>query len=185
MTESVVEEAALEWLAALGYTVTHGPEIGCGQPGAERADWGQVVLEGRLRAALERLNPTLPAGAMDEAFRKLTRPDSPSLVAGNYAMHRLLVEGVPVEVQRIDGTLGGDIVRVFDFDNPDNNDFLAVNQFTIVENKHERRPDLILFVNGLPLTVIELKNAADENATIWNAFHQLQTYKQQIPTLFT
>lgn len=184
-TESIVEEAALEWLAGLGYTIAHGPEIGCGQPGAERDNWGQVVLEGRLRAALERLNPKIPASALDEAFRKLTRPDSPSLVAGNHAMHRLLVEGVPVEYQRADGTLGGDIVRVFDFDNPESNDFLAVNQFTIVENKHERRPDVILFVNGLPLAVIELKNAADENATIWNAFHQLQTYKQQIPTLFT
>ncbi|MCZ2340882.1 MAG: type I restriction endonuclease subunit R [Bacteroidales bacterium] len=185
MTESVVEEAALEWLVALGYTIAHGPEIGCGQPGAERDNWGQVVLEGRLRAALERLNPKIPASALDEAFRKLTRPDSPSLVAGNHAMHRLLVEGVPVEYQRADNSIGGDIVRVFDFDNPESNDFLAVNQFTIVENKHERRPDVIFFVNGLPLAVIELKNAADENATIWNAFHQLQTYKQQIPTLFT
>ena len=184
-TESVVEQAALAWLEALGYGIAYGPEIGCGQPGAERADWGQVVLEDRLRQALARLNPQVPASALGEAFRKLTRPDSPSLVGGNHAMHRLLVEGVPVEYPRPDGTLGGDLVRVIDFDNPASNDFLAVNQFTVVENKHERRPDVVLFVNGLPLAVIELKNPADEDATLWNAFNQLQTYKAEIPTLFT
>lgn len=184
-TESVVEEAALAWLEALGYGTAHGPEIGCGQPGAEREDWSQVVLEGRLRQALQRLNLKVPASAIEEAFRKLTIPNSPSLIGGNHVMHRLLVDGVPVEYQRIDNSLGGDIVRVIDFDDPENNDFLAVNQLTVVENKHERRPDVVLYVNGLPLAVIELKNAADENATIWGAFNQLQTYKQQIPTLFT
>jgi type I restriction enzyme R subunit len=184
-TESVVEEAAVEWLRGIGYSVAFGPEIGCGQPGAEREGWAQVVLNGRLRLALERLNPQIPAGAIEEAFRKLTRPGSPSLIAGNHAMHRLLVEGVPVEYQRADGSFGGDTVLVIDFDNPDHNDFLAVNQLTVVENKHERRPDVVLYVNGLPLAVIELKNATDENATIWSAFNQLQTYKQQIPTLFT
>ena len=184
-TESVVEEAALAWLEALGYSIANGPEIGCGQPGAERTDWGQVFLELRLRQALARLNPKVPASALEEAFRRLTRPDSPSLVGGNRSMHRLLVEGVTVEYPRPDGSLGGDIVGVIDFDKPDNNDFLAVNQFTVVENKHERRPDVVLFVNGLPLAVIELKNAADENATIWTAFNQLQTYKAEIPSLFT
>ncbi|MBI1918663.1 MAG: type I restriction endonuclease subunit R [Planctomycetes bacterium] len=184
-TESVVEEAALEWLGALGYGIAYGPEIGCGQPGAERTDWSQVVLELRLRQALARLNPQVPASALEEAFRKLTRPDSPSLVGGNHVMHRLLVEGVPVEYPRPDGSLGGDLVRVLDFDDPANNDFLAVNQFTVVENKHERRPDVVLFVNGLPLAVLELKNAADEDATLWTAFNQLQTYKAEIPTLFT
>lgn len=184
-TESVVEQATLAWLEALGYAIAHGPEIGCGQPGAEREDWSQVVLEMRLRQALGKLNPKVPASAIEEAFRKLTRVNSPSLLAGNHSMHRLLVEGVPVEYQREDNSIGGDIVRVIDFDNPENNDFLAVNQLTVVENKHERRPDVVLYVNGLPLAVIELKNAADENATIWSAFNQLQTYKQQIPTLFT
>lgn len=184
-TESIVEQAALAWLEVLGYGIAYGPEVGCGQPGAERADWAQVVLEGRLRQGLERLNPQVPAGALDDAFRKLTRPDTPTLVAGNHAMHRLIVEGVPVEYQRADGSLGGDIVRVIDFNDATSNDFLAVNQFTVVENKHERRPDLVLFVNGLPLAVIELKNAADENATIWSAFNQLQTYKAQVPALFT
>lgn len=184
-TESVVEQAALAWLEALGYAIVHSPEIGCGQPGAERQDWAQVVLEGRLRAALVRLNPEVPTSAIEEAFRKLTRPDSPSFIAGNHAMHRMLIEGVPVEHPRSDNSLGGDSVRVIDFDHPENNDFPAVNQLTVVENKHERRPDVVLYVNGLPLAVIELKNAVDENATLWSAFNQLQTYKQQIPTLFT
>jgi type I restriction enzyme R subunit len=183
-TESVVEQAALEWLNALGYSIAYGPEIGCGQPGAERSDWAQVVLEQRLRFALQRLNPNVPASALDEAFRKLTRPNSPSLIAGNHAMHLLLVDGVSVEYPRPDGTLGGDIVRVIDFDDPANNDFLAVNQFTIVENKHERRLDVVIYINGLPLAVIELKNAADDDATIFTAFNQLQTYKAEIPTLF-
>ncbi len=181
-TESIVEQAALSWLDALDYSIIHGPQL----IDSERdGDYGVIILEDRLRQTLQRLNPKIPASAIEEAFRKLTRPDSPSLIGGNHAMHRLLVEGVPVEVQRADGTLGGDIVRVFDFDDPENNDFLAVNQFTITENKHERRPDVIIFVNGLPLAVIELKNAADGNATLWGAFNQLQTYKQQIPTLFT
>jgi len=184
-TESVVEQAALAWLESPGYTVLSGPEIAPGEASAERADYGQVILERRLRQALERLNPNVPPDALEEAFRKLTRPDLPSLVASNHLVHKSLVEGVPVEYQRADGSLGGDLVRVLDFDNPENNDFLAVNQFTVVEGRHERRPDIVLFVNGLPLAVIELKNAADEDATIWSAFNQLQTYKQQIPSLFT
>ena len=183
-TESVVEEATLAWLENLGYTTLHGPEIAPGEPFAERDDYGQVVLERRLRQALHRLNPQAPPDALDEAFRRLTRPDSPSLVANNHVVHRCLVEGVPVEYQRADGSFRGDLIRVLDHDDPDNNDFLAVNQFTVVEDRRERRPDVVLFINGLPLAVIELKNPADETADIWRAFNQLQTYKQQIPSLF-
>jgi type I restriction enzyme R subunit len=183
-TESVVEEAALAWLEGLGYTILHGPEIAPGEPFAERDDYSQVVLEQRLRQALQRLNPQAPAGALDEAFRRVTRPDSPSLVANNHAVHRYLVEGVPVEVQQPDGSFRGDLIRVLDHDDPENNEFLAVNQFTVVEERRERRPDVALFINGLPLAVIELKNPADESADIWRAFNQLQTYKQQIPSLF-
>jgi type I restriction enzyme R subunit len=182
--ESVVEQAALAWLESLGYTILHGPEIAPGEPFAEREDYGQVVLERRLRQALQWLNPQAPPDALDEAFRRLTRPDSPSLVANNHAVHRYLVEGVPVEYQRADGSFRGDLIRVLDHDDPDNNEFLAVNQFTVVEERRERRPDVVLFVNGLPLAVIELKNPADENADVWRAFNQLQTYKQQIPSLF-
>ena len=183
-TESIVEDAALAWLAGLRYQVQFGPVIAPGEAAAEREDYAQVVLAGRLRDALARLNPRVPAAALDEAHRKLTRPDRPTLAANNHAVHRMLVEGVPVEYFRPDGSLGGDLVRVLDFDDPDNNDWLAVNQFTVVENRHERRADVVLFVNGLPLAVMELKNAAAENATIWSAFNQLQTYKGQIPSLF-
>ncbi|HML93889.1 MAG TPA: type I restriction endonuclease subunit R [Thermodesulfobacteriota bacterium] len=183
-TESVVEQAALAWLESMGYQIVSGPEIAPGEPAAERENYGQVVLERRLRQALERLNPQVPPDALEEAFRKLSRPDSPSLVASNHVIHKYMVEGVPVEYQRADGSIGGDLVRVLDYDEPENNEFLAVNQFTVVENQHERRPDVVLFINGLPIAVMELKNAATENATIWSAFNQLQTYKQQIPSLF-
>jgi len=184
-TESVVEDAALCWLKDLGYEVMFGPDIAPGMPAAERDNYGQVVLEYRLRQALAQLNPQVPADALEEAFRKLTRPDSPSLVVNNHVIHKYLVEGVPVEYRRKDGSIGGDLVHVLDYEEPENNEFLAVNQFTVVENQHERRPDVVLFVNGLPLAVIELKNAATENATIWSAFNQLQTYKTQIPSLFS
>ncbi|HPN32920.1 MAG TPA: type I restriction endonuclease subunit R [bacterium] len=184
LTESDIETAALDWLSALGYQTLFGPEIAPDMPAAEREHYGQVVLEYRLRQALARLNPQAPADALEEAFRRLTRPDSPSLVANNHSFHRMIVEGIPVEVQRKDGSLGHEQVWAIDFYEPENNEFLAVNQFTVVENRIERRPDVVLFVNGLPLAVMELKNAADENATIWSAFNQLQTYKQQIPSLF-
>ncbi len=183
-TESVVEDAALAWLESLGWSVTHGPDIAPDTPGAEREDYGQVVLEGRLRNALARLNPDLPAEALDDAFRKLTRPEGPTLEARNRAFHRLLVDGATVEYRTDDGTIRGEQARAIDFDEPANNDWLAVNQFSVTENKHARRPDVVLFVNGLPLGVIELKNAADEDATIWTAWQQLQTYKAELPALF-
>ena len=130
-----------------------------------------------------RLNPTLPAEAIDDAFRKITRLEGATLDARNRTFHRLLVDGVTVEY-RADGTIRGAQARLIDFDNPDNNDWLAVNQFTVVENKHNRRPDVVIFVNGLPLAVVELKNAADEDATIWDAYQQLQTYQAEIQSLF-
>lgn len=185
-TESNVEEAALAWLESLGYEVKHGPEIAAGEPAAERSDpnYRDVILEGRLRQALFRLNPTLPAEALEDAFRKLTRLSAPSLLERNRAAHRMLVDGVPVEFRRPEGSLAGDQVRLIDFDNPDNNDWLAVNQFTVAEGQHVRRPDVVLFVNGLPLAVIELKNPTDEDATVWSAWQQLETYQAEIPALF-
>ena len=185
-TESIVEDAALAWLEALGYAVLHGPDIAVGMLGAERSDpnYRDVVLERRVREALVTLNPALPAEALEDAFRKLMRSDAPSLVERNRALHRMLVDGVTVEYRRKDGSIAGAQARVIDFDTPDNNDWLAVNQFTVSEGQHTRRPDVVLFVNGLPLAVIELKNPADENATVWSAFHQLQTYQAQIPALF-
>ncbi|NEW92118.1 type I restriction endonuclease subunit R [Rhodopseudomonas sp. BR0M22] len=185
-TESVVEEAALEWFGGLGYAVLHGPEIGAGEPAAERDGSGcrDVVLQGRLRAALARLNPELPAEALEEAHRKLMRLDAPTLIERNRAVHRLLVDGVTVEFRRPDGSIGGAQARVIDFDQPAQNDWLAVNQFTVAEGQHQRRPDVVVFVNGLALGVIELKNAADADADIWAAYRQLQTYQAQIPALF-
>jgi type I restriction enzyme R subunit len=182
--ESVVEEAALAWLESLGWAIKHGPDIAPGELLAERSDYTQVVLEEGLHQALARLNPSLPAEAVEDALRRITRPVGATLEARNRAFHRMLVDGVTVEYRRPDGSIAGAQVRVLDFDDPENNDWLAVNQFTVVENKHERRPDVVLFVNGLPLAIIELKNPADEEATIWTAFQQLQTYKAELPTLF-
>jgi type I restriction enzyme R subunit len=184
--ESVVEEAALAWLEGLGYSVLYGPDMAYGEPGAERSDpnYRDVVLSGRLRQALVSLNPKLPSEALEDAYRKLMRSDAPTLVERNRALHRMLVDGVTVEYRRPDGTLAGEQARVIDFDAPKNNDWLAVNQFTVSDGQHTRRPDVVLFINGLPLAVFELKNPADENATVWSAFNQLQTYQAQIPALF-
>ena len=184
LTEFEVEQATLDWLESLGWSVAHGPDIAPDTPGAERLDYGQVVLEQRLRDALARLNPDLPAAALDDAFRQLNRPEGPMLETRNRAFHRMLVDGVAVEYRTDEGTVRGSQVSMIDFDDPTNNDWLAVNQFTVVENKHERRPDIVQFVNGLPLGVIELKNPADEEATIWTAWRQLQTYQAELPTLF-
>ena len=183
-SESVVEHAALAWLESLSWRVAHGPDIAPDTLTAERSDYSDVVLERRLRGALDRLNPGLPTAALDDAFRKLTRPEGSTLEVRNRALHRMLVDGVTVEYRSDNGSLRGAQVQVIDFDEPANNDWLAVNQFTVVESKHERRPDVVLFVNGLPLGVIELKNPADEGATIWTAWQQLQTYKSELPALF-
>ena len=184
VTESTVEQATLAWLENLGWSVAHGPDIAPNMPGAERTDYGEVLLARRLRDALARLNPDLPAAALEDAFRRLTRPEGSTLEARNRAFHRMAVDGVTVEHRTDNGAIRGAQARVIDFDDPANNHWLAVNQFTVVENKHERRPDVVLFVNGLPLGVIELKNPADEDATIWTAWQQLQTYKAEIPSLF-
>ena len=185
ITESDVEEAALDWLRGLGWEAAHGPDIAPDTPNAERNDYGQGVLERRLQDALGELNPGLPSEALDDAFRKLTRPEGATLEARNRAFHRMLVDGVTVEHRANDGAVRGAQAKVIDFDEPATNDWLAVNQFTVTENRNTRRPDVVLFVNGLPLGVIELKNPADEDATIWTAWQQLQTYKAELPTLFS
>ena len=182
-TESTVEAAALEWLEALGWRVAHGPDIAPDSTHAERADYTQVVLEHRLRDALVRLNPDLPSEALDDAFRKITRPEGSSLEARNRAFHRILVDGATVEHRTAKGAVRGAQVSVLDFENPANNDWLAVNQFTVVEGEHERRPDIVLFVNGLPLGLLELKNPADERATVWTAWNQIRTYKAELTDL--
>ena len=184
ISESEVEDAALEWLAGLGYAVVHGPDIGPEGPEQERVSYDEVLLAGRLRRALARLNPHLPAETLEEVLRKVRQTETPSLIEENRRLHRYLVEGVPVELAREDGSIGGDTARLIDFAEADSNDWLAVNQFTVIEGHNNRRPDVVLFVNGLPLAVIELKNPGDENATLEGAFNQLQTYKNEIPSLF-
>ncbi len=183
--ESEVEKATLSWFENLGYAILYGPQIAPGEPFAERASYEEATLPQRLQESLTQLNPEIPAEAFEDALRKVTVPDSPSLIANNRAFHSMLVDGVEVEYKREDGSIAGDRVRLVDFETPDNNDWVVVNQFTVVEGQINRRPDIVLFINGLPLAVIELKNPADEEATIWTAFNQLQTYKQQIPSLFT
>ena len=185
LSESDVEQVALDWLTALGWQSAHGPDIGPDGPNAERSDYSQVVLERRIRDALAELNPGLPAEALEDALRRLTHPEGSTLETRNRSFHRMLVDGVAVEHRTDDGSTRGAQVRILDFDNPANNGFLAVNQFTVTENRDTRRPDIVLFVNGLPLGVIELKNPADEDATIWTAWQQLQTYTAELPSLFS
>ena len=183
LTESLVEEAALDWFRSLGYNVVSGPDMPPG-PLALRESYAEVVFPSAVRGALARLNPDLPAEALEDAWRRLTRPEGSTLETRNRAFHRMTVDGVTVEYRDGGGAVRGAQTRVLDFDNPAKNDWLAVNQFTVVESKHERRPDIVLFVNGLPLAVIELKNPVDENATVWTAWQQLQTYKAELPSLF-
>ncbi|MBW1800417.1 MAG: type I restriction endonuclease subunit R, partial [Deltaproteobacteria bacterium] len=183
LSESFVEETALTWFESLGYSVTSGPAISPGERGAEREDYDEVVLIERLRNALENINTNIPPNALDEAVRKIIRAEYPSLIENNRLFHRMLTDGVDVSY-RDNGRVVHNKVWLLDLNDPANNDWLVVNQFAVVENKVNRRPDMVVFVNGLPLAVIELKNPADEKATIRQAYNQFQTYKKDIPVLF-
>ena len=185
ITENALEQSMLSWLGELGYEIYHGPDIAPGEPGEERSDYGEAILQGRLRSAIARINPNINGSGLDDALKKLRSLSSPSLSQQNRDFHQLLVNGIDVEIRTEDGSLRGDKVYLVDFHHPENNEFLAVNQYTMIEDNHNRRPDVVVFINGLPISVIELKNPADEDADIWSAFNQLQTYKQQIPSLFT
>jgi len=184
VAESTVEDATLSWFAELGYTVVNGPTIAPGEMFAERTTYGDVVLTKRLHEALVRINPGVPVEAIDEAIRKISHPETPSLVENNRRFHQMLTNGIELEYRREDGSIAGDQVFIIDDEELGNNDWLVVNQLTVIEDKRNRRPDLVVFVNGLPLAVIELKNIGDENATIKGAFNQFQTYKKDIPSLF-
>ena len=184
-SESDIEKTTLKWLAKLGWKVLHGPDIAPGTTNAERNSYAQVVLKKRLHDSLSQLNPHLPDAALEDALHRLARPDGATIEARNRAFHLMLVNGVNVEYRDDDGAIRGAQVRILDTDHPSNNDWLATNQFTVTENRNRRRPDIILFVNGLPLGIIELKNPADPNATIQMARQQLQTYKTELPTLFS
>ena len=185
ITESDVENATLEWLSGHGWKIANGRDNALDDPYTERDNVGQVVLEYRLRDALAALNPSVPSSALDDAYRKLTRPEGSTLEGRNRAFHRMLVNGVTVEHREAEGRVRGDQVRVIDFDDFSNNDWLAVNQFVVTEDRYSRRPDVVLFVNGLPLGIIELKNPMDEDATLNSAWRQLQTYKSELSTLFS
>jgi type I restriction enzyme R subunit len=182
--ESVLEEAAIDWFKVLGYKHLFGPDIACDGIHPERTSYADVVLVERLRSALTSLNHSIPAEALEDALRKVTRSESPSLVLNNRQFHKMIADGIDVEYRDKDGRIVGDKVWLADFDNPEQNDWLVTNQFTTVEGQRNRRPDLVVFVNGLPLAVIELKNPADVNATLKGAFNQFETYKSDIPSLF-
>ncbi|MDK2901790.1 MAG: type restriction enzyme subunit [Thermosediminibacterales bacterium] len=184
LTESEIEEFAIEFLESLGYQYLYGPDIAPDGIRPERESFEDVLLLERLRKAVKRINPTIPQDSIEDAIKQIQRLNSPELIANNEAFHRMLTEGIKVTYQR-GGEERGDLVWLIDFKNPENNDFFVVNQFTVIENGVNKRPDVVLFVNGLPLVIIELKNPADENATVKSAYKQLQTYKQTISSLFT
>ena len=200
LTENRIEDLVIERLEAEGYNYLYGPDIAPDGSVPERESYEDVLLNGRVEAAIARLNPAVPPTARLDALRQIQRLNAPELIANNEAFHRLLTDGIPVTLQK-EGSARGDLVWLIDFDHPENNDYLVVNQFTVIETSAgsvsappelveggmtwQKRPDVILFINGLPLVVIELKNASDENATILSAFKQLGTYKAAIPSLFT
>ncbi len=184
ITENDIELLAIEELEGLGYSYCHGPVIAPDGDSPEREKYSDCILSGRLRSAIAKLNPDIPYEAQQDAFNQIQRIASPELLTNNEVFHRMLTEGINVSYEK-DGNTRGDLVWLVDFNNARNNEFLAVNQFTVIEENNNKRPDLILFINGLPLVVIELKNPRDENATIKSAFKQLETYKATIPSLFT
>ena len=183
MTEDQLEQEALVWLQDVGYTHLYGPDIAHDGDRPERADYRQVQLAFRLREAIHKLNLDIPVAAREDALKQVLDLGIPSLLSANRYFHKLLVGGVPVQYQK-DGETRGDFVRLIDWAHPERNEWLAVNQFSIKGPHHTRRPDIILFVNGLPLVLIELKNPADQNADVWKAYEQIQTYKEQIPDVF-
>jgi type I restriction enzyme R subunit len=184
LTEAEIEDILLELFQRLGYKHLAKDIAGPDGSHPERESHNDVILSQRLRDAIDRLNPTIPPEARDDAFKKLIATEKPSLIEENRRLHQALVEGIDVEFYAEDGTIRGDKVYAINFAHPDANDWLVLNQFTVIENSHNRRPDVVVFVNGLPLAVIEIKKPGAEAATLTAAYNQLQTYKRQIPSLF-
>jgi len=183
INEDQVEQLAIDWFKELGYDYLLGYDIAPDSSNPLRQNYQEVLLTSRLRTALEKLNPTLPTSAIDEAIHLLSKPQYTTLIQNNRSFHQLLLQGIPVEIKTEDGKKG-EVLKVIDFEDETNNDFLVVNQYTIKGTKGNRRPDLIVFINGLPISVIELKNPADTNADIYKAYNQLNTYKDEIEDLF-
>lgn len=183
LTETHIELLTIEELEKLGWVYVYGIDISPDGSNPERDSYKQVVLQQRLQQALTRVNPGLRPFALQDAMQQVLRLGSPDLMQANETFHRWLTNGIEVE-KKVNGETRGDKVFLIDFENPGNNDYLVVNQFTVTENNQNKRPDIILFINGLPLVIIEVKNAADENATVQKAFTQLQNYKDAVPTLY-
>lgn len=183
--ESHLEEATLEWFEELGYEIVFGPDIAPDGEYPEREDYGDIILNDRLKEALTRINPKMPSSAIEDAFRQIIIPQSPSLTMNNKAFQKMITDGIDVQVKQADASYRTEKVYVFDFEKPLNNEFMVANQLTIVEHGIEKRPDVVAFMNGIPLVVIELKSASEENVDITHAYNQLQTYKMTIPSLFT
>jgi type I restriction enzyme R subunit len=183
ITENEIEKFAVELLEGSGYQYIYAPSIAPDSETPERQSFEDVLLMDRLKTAVGRINPSVPADIREDAIKQIQRLNSPELITNNEAFHRMLTEGINVSIRK-DGRSRGDLVWLIDFTNPENNDFIAANQFTVIENNVNKRPDVILFVNGLPLVVIELKNPVEEKATVKSAFKQLDTYKKEIPGLF-
>ncbi|CEE00298.1 type I site-specific deoxyribonuclease [Caldibacillus thermoamylovorans] len=181
-TEDSLEKAVIETLQEMDYKYAFGPDLSVDGPRPERNDFREVVLDGRLRDTLYKLNRDLPPDAIEDVYRRVITFNSPSLIENNRHFHKLLTEGVDVSFHK-NGGIKTEKAIIIDFEHPERNDFLVVNQFTIIENEN-RRPDVLIFVNGLPLVVIELKSTTDENVGIEQAYNQIQTYKQDIPSLF-
>jgi type I restriction enzyme, R subunit len=182
--EDQLEEATLNYLEELGYEIIYAPEISPDGEFPEREEYSDVLLEGRLQDALQRINPHIPEEALQDAFRKIKIPHSPGLHLNNRNFQRMITDGIDVQYTRKDGSIKTDKVWVFDYEKEDNNDWLATNQFTVIENNVDKRPDIVVFVNGIPLVVIELKSFIDEEVGISEAYNQLQTYKKYIQSLF-
>jgi len=185
ITESVVEEACLDWFRALGYATAYGPDIGPDGLHEERSSWEDVILVGRLRDAVARINPALPHDAVDQVVATVLRAESQNPLAENLRLHRLLTEGVAVEHRTADGSIRHALAWLVAFEDPQRNDWLVVNQFTVLEAGRHRRPDVVVFCNGLPVGLLELKNPGAEHATVKGAWNQLQTYRSDIPSIFT
>lgn len=184
ITKSAIKTLTIELLEQQGYEYICGPDIAPNSETPERASFEEVLLLGKLEGSVSRINPDIPADAHEDVIKQIERLNSPELITNNETFHRMLTEGIKVTYQK-EGHSRYDLVWLIDFNEPENNDFIVVKQYTVIENHVNKRPDVILFVNGIPLVVMELKNTADENATVHSAFNQLQTYKQAIPSLFT
>jgi type I restriction enzyme, R subunit len=184
ITEQDIENATLEMLEELGYQVVHGSEIAPDSENPKRNKWDEVILTDELKDAIERINPKIPNDAIEEVIKKVKRLNSKNQIKNNEAFHTFLIEGVPLEYRAKNGKITSDYIKLVDFNNHKNNDFKAINQFAIIENNKHRRPDILIFINGLPLIIAELKNASNESADLTSAYKQIQTYKQEIPSLF-